>query len=64
MPRHYPTELRRQTCERMLAGEAVKDLSAELGIHNVNRPGFPGGSKPWKGWSHGSKESVHKAVPA
>jgi len=21
MPRHYPAELRRQTCERMLAGE-------------------------------------------
>ena len=35
MPRHYPAELRRRTCERMLAGEAVKDLSAELGIHNV-----------------------------
>ena len=32
MPRHYPAEL---TCERILAGEAVKDLSAELGIHNV-----------------------------
>jgi putative transposase len=35
MPRHYPAELRRRTCERMLAGEEVKDLSAELGIHNV-----------------------------
>jgi transposase-like protein len=32
MPRHYSAELRRQTCERMLAGEAVKDLVAELGI--------------------------------
>jgi transposase-like protein len=32
MPRHYPAELRRQTCERMLAGEAVKDLIVELGI--------------------------------
>ena|SRR2546423_7083626 len=32
MPRHYPAELRRSTCERMLAGEAVKDLAAELGI--------------------------------
>jgi transposase len=32
MPRHYPAELRRQTCERMLAGETVKDLVAELGI--------------------------------
>jgi transposase-like protein len=35
MPRQHPSELRRRTCERMLAGEAVKDLSAELGIHNV-----------------------------
>jgi len=35
MPRHYPAELRRRTCERMLAGEAVKDLSAELGIAGV-----------------------------
>ena len=35
MPRHYPAELRRQTCERMLAGEAVKDLAAELGIAEV-----------------------------
>jgi hypothetical protein len=25
MPRHYPAELRRWTCERMLAGEKVKD---------------------------------------
>ncbi len=32
MPRHYPAELRRMTSERMLAGEQVKDLSAELGI--------------------------------
>src|SRR5687767_8866858 len=32
MPRHYPAELRRQACERMLAGEAVKDLAAQLGV--------------------------------
>ena len=32
MPRHYPAELRRRTGERMLAGEAVKDLIVELGI--------------------------------
>lgn len=32
MPRHYPAELRRQTCERMLAGATVKDLVGELGI--------------------------------
>src|ERR1700724_3331327 len=35
MPKHYPAELRRLTCERMLAGEAVKDLVAELGIAQV-----------------------------
>ena len=32
MPRHYPHELRRRTCERMLKGEAIKDLVQELGI--------------------------------
>ena len=32
MPRHYPSEVRRQACERMLAGEAVKDLVDELGV--------------------------------
>jgi len=35
MPKHYPPELRRRTCERMLAGEAVKDLVVELGISQV-----------------------------
>jgi transposase-like protein len=35
MPKHYPAELRRRTCERMLAGEAVKDLVEELGIAQV-----------------------------
>ena len=35
MPKHYPAELRRRTCERMLAGEAVKDLVVELGIGEV-----------------------------
>ena len=32
MPRHYPAEVRRDACERMLAGQAVKDLVDELGI--------------------------------
>jgi len=35
MPKHYPPELRRRTCERMLAGETVKDLEVELGIAQV-----------------------------
>lgn len=28
----------------------------------MNRPGFPGGSKPWKGWSHG-EEGVVRVRP-
>lgn len=32
MPRHYPHELRRRTCERMLKDEAIEDLVVELGI--------------------------------
>jgi len=32
MPRHYPAELRRRACERMIAGEAVKDLADELDV--------------------------------
>jgi transposase len=32
MPRHYPAELRRQACERMLAGEPVKNLVEELDV--------------------------------
>jgi transposase len=32
MPRHYPAELRRRACERMLAGEAVKDVAEELDV--------------------------------
>ena len=30
----------------------------------LNRPGFPGGSKPWKGWSHGTRAPRIEAVPA
>jgi transposase-like protein len=32
MPRHYPAELRRQTCERLLAGEKVTNLAVEIGV--------------------------------
>ena len=32
MPRHQPAALRRQACERMLAGEAVKDVAEDLAI--------------------------------
>jgi transposase-like protein len=32
MPRHHPADLRREVCERMLAGEPVKDLVEELGL--------------------------------
>lgn len=39
MSRHYPAELRRETCERMLADEAVKELASELGISQETRRG-------------------------
>jgi transposase len=32
MPRSYPPEFRREVCARLLAGEAVKDLAAELSL--------------------------------
>ena len=32
MPRHHPAALRREPCERMLAGEAVKDVAEDLGV--------------------------------
>jgi transposase-like protein len=32
MPRHHPAEVRRRACERMLAGEAVKELAVEFQI--------------------------------
>ncbi len=32
MPKRYPKTLRRQVCERLLAGESVKVLSMELGV--------------------------------
>jgi hypothetical protein len=28
----------------------------------LNRPGFPGDSKPWKGWSHARTELIIEAV--
>ncbi len=35
MPFHYSGEFRRQACERMLAGEVVKELAAELGVSDA-----------------------------
>jgi transposase-like protein len=32
MPLRYSSEFHRQACERMLAGESVKDLVAELSV--------------------------------
>jgi transposase-like protein len=37
MPRHYPLEVRHEACERMLGGEAIKDLADELGIETLYR---------------------------
>ncbi len=35
-----------------------------LRISAVNRPGFPGGSNPWKGWSHGQEAFGNEEVSA
>ena len=35
MPFRYSSEFRRQVCERMLAGEPVKDLAAELSVSDA-----------------------------
>ena len=32
MPRHYPAALRREACERMLAGDPVKEVAHSLGV--------------------------------
>jgi hypothetical protein len=42
--------------------EPLDPATAEL--QALNRPGFPGGSKPWKGWSHGREEPDIEAVSA
>jgi transposase-like protein len=34
MPFHYSSEFRHRACQRMLAGEAVKDLVAELSVND------------------------------
>ena len=42
----------------------VRDTQETYHLYPVlNRPGFPGGSKPWKGWSHGEEANV-EAVSA
>jgi transposase-like protein len=32
MPRHHPAALRREACERLLAGEPIAKLASELGV--------------------------------
>ena len=32
MPRHHPADLRREACERMLAGAPIKDVAESLGV--------------------------------
>jgi hypothetical protein len=36
MPKQFPADLHRRTCERMLADEAVKDRVVELGNRRVH----------------------------
>jgi transposase-like protein len=32
MPRHHPAGLRREACERMLAGHPIREVAEELGV--------------------------------
>jgi len=32
MPRHHPPTLRREACERMLAGETIEEVAQSLGV--------------------------------
>ena len=41
--------------------QRIRQVIKESPFCGVNRPGFPGGSKPWKGWRHGRPT---KEVPA
>ena len=65
MPTHYPAELRRRTCERMLAGEAIKDLVVELGISHRGSP--PSQNAGWVGLAttstYRSDAGVRPGVP-
>ena len=47
----------------MGAGPGSEELVIDV---DLNRPGFPGDSKPWKGWGHGSQSEVevNQAIPA
>jgi hypothetical protein len=40
MPKRYAREFRREVCERLLAGEKVGDVAAELGVleHTAGSP--------------------------
>jgi len=60
---------------KSMASTVTKKMRAAYRMDNVNRPGIPGGSIPWKrGWSHGIEQavieqsvieqSVAEAVPA
>ena len=49
---------------KKIALSRPQDHGLPFSTWSLNRPGFPGGSKPWKGWSHGRTEAIIEAVPA
>ena len=46
-----------------VAEDHLRSLNSAAQLE-VNRPGFPGGSNPWKGWSHGQEALGNEEVSA
>ena len=59
--RHYSEEY--LALRRALGYKLVGEGQLLARFVTLNRPGFPGGSKPWKGWSHGEQGNL-EAVSA
>jgi hypothetical protein len=58
MDKDIEAQLRRKLCPVYLGGRVAADRVGSSAVGRVNRPGFPGDSKPWKGWSHARTELI------
>jgi uncharacterized protein YeaO (DUF488 family) len=56
-------DLMRQRTLTLLTATKQPQISEASVLAALNRPGFPGDSKPWKGWSHGEQDNL-EAVSA
>jgi hypothetical protein len=41
-----------------LMADKISNCHMMIVLVGMNRPGFPGDSKPWKGWSHARTELI------